>query len=87
AAETDSAIEEAMDLSEKPVATSPEHLADAEPDTVKQTIAAVKALPIRQKSYKEISTLTGCDLNKVKSYIQNGKRNLKLYMEKHHAPR
>lgn len=50
AAETDSAIEEAMDLSEKPVATSPEHLADAAPDTVKQTIAAVKALPIRQKS-------------------------------------
>ena len=42
---------------------------------------------LQQKSYKEISTLTGCDLNKVKSYIQNGKRNLKLYLEKHHAPR
>lgn len=42
---------------------------------------------LQQKSYKEISALTGCDLNKVKSYIQNGKRNLKLYLEKHHAPR
>ena len=42
---------------------------------------------LQQKSYKEISALTGCDLNKVKSYIQNGKRNLKLYLEKNHAPR
>ncbi|RDV12018.1 sigma-70 family RNA polymerase sigma factor [Pontibacter diazotrophicus] len=42
---------------------------------------------LQQKSYKEIATLTGCELSKVKSYIQNGKRNLKIYMEKHHAPR
>lgn len=42
---------------------------------------------LQQKSYKEIAGITGCDLNKVKSYIQNGKRNLKLYMEKHHEPR
>ena len=42
---------------------------------------------LQQKSYKEISALTGCDLNKVKSHIQNGKRNLKLYLEKQHEPR
>ncbi|PRY09993.1 RNA polymerase sigma-70 factor (ECF subfamily) [Pontibacter ummariensis] len=42
---------------------------------------------LQQKSYKEITELTGYDLKKVKSYIQNGKRNLKIYMEKHHAPR
>lgn len=30
------------------------------------------------KSYKEIAEMTGYDLKKVKSYIQNGKRNLKL---------
>ncbi|WP_439882520.1 RNA polymerase sigma factor [Pontibacter sp. MBLB2868] len=42
---------------------------------------------LEQKSYKEIAELTACELNKVKSYIQNGKRNLKLYMEKHHEQR
>lgn len=47
----------------------------------------VELFYLQQKSYKEISALTGCDLNKVKSYIQNGKRNLKIYMEKHHASR
>ncbi len=34
-----------------------------------------------QKCYKEIVQITGFDDNKVKSYIQNGKRNLKLCME------
>ncbi|MFA7156045.1 MAG: sigma-70 family RNA polymerase sigma factor, partial [Proteiniphilum sp.] len=29
------------------------------------------------KSYADIVTLTGFTLDKVKSYIQNGKRNLK----------
>jgi RNA polymerase sigma factor (sigma-70 family) len=47
----------------------------------------VELFYLQQKSYKEIAEQTGCDLNKVKSYIQNGKRNLKLYMEKHHEPR
>lgn len=37
---------------------------------------------LQQKCYKEIVTLTGYDDNKVKSYIQNGKRNLKICMEK-----
>ena len=37
---------------------------------------------MRQKCYKEIAGLTGYDMKKVKSYIQNGKRNLKICMEK-----
>lgn len=37
---------------------------------------------LEKKCYKEIVEQTGYDLNKVKSYIQNGKRNLKLCMEK-----
>jgi RNA polymerase sigma-70 factor (ECF subfamily) len=37
---------------------------------------------LQQKCYKEIAELTGYDSNKVKSYIQNGKRNLKICMEK-----
>lgn len=36
---------------------------------------------MKEKSYKEIVELTGYTLNDVKSYIQNGKRNLKLYMQ------
>lgn len=36
---------------------------------------------IQQKCYKEVAALTGFDDNKVKSYIQNGKRNLKICME------
>ncbi len=37
---------------------------------------------LQHKCYKEIVEITGFDDNKVKSYIQNGKRNLKLCMEK-----
>lgn len=37
---------------------------------------------LEQKCYKEVSDITGYDINKVKSYIQNGKRNLKICIEK-----
>ncbi|UYQ93004.1 sigma-70 family RNA polymerase sigma factor [Chitinophaga horti] len=37
---------------------------------------------LQEKSYREVEAITGYDLKKVKSYIQNGKRNLKLCMEK-----
>jgi RNA polymerase sigma-70 factor (ECF subfamily) len=36
---------------------------------------------IDDKSYQTISLETGFDIKKVKSYIQNGKRNLQLMME------
>ncbi len=36
---------------------------------------------LHQKPYQEVASITGYDLNKVKSAIQNGKRNLKLFME------
>ncbi len=39
---------------------------------------------LQQKSYKEIAEKTGYDLNKVRSFIQNGRRNLKIYLERHH---
>ena len=37
---------------------------------------------LKDKSYVQIVEMTGYDLNKVKSYIQNGKRNLKIMLEK-----
>lgn len=39
----------------------------------------IKMFYIEEKSYKEISDLTGYNEKKVKSYIQNGKRKLKIY--------
>ncbi|MEP1034548.1 sigma-70 family RNA polymerase sigma factor [Ekhidna sp.] len=41
----------------------------------------VKLFFLNKKSYNQIQEETGIDLNKVKSYIQNGKRNLKMCLE------
>lgn len=40
---------------------------------------------LKQRSYKEIVDITGYDASKVKSYIQNGKRNLKICVEKNNG--
>ena len=37
---------------------------------------------LEQKSYTDVARLTGYDLKQVKSYLQNGRRNLKLCMSK-----
>jgi RNA polymerase sigma factor (sigma-70 family) len=37
---------------------------------------------LQEKCYKEVADITGFDMTKVKSYIQNGKRNLKICIEK-----
>jgi RNA polymerase sigma factor (sigma-70 family) len=37
---------------------------------------------LQEKCYKEIAEITGYGIVKVKSYIQNGKRNLKICIEK-----
>lgn len=36
---------------------------------------------LKEKSYVEIAEITGFTINEVKSYIQNGKRNLKIKLE------
>lgn len=59
-------------------------------DKVQQCLASlshdqavcVRLFYLEQKCYKDIAEETGYDLNKVKSYIQNGKRNLKICMER-----
>lgn len=40
---------------------------------------------LKQKPYKEVAEETGFDIKKVKSYIQNGKRNLKICLEQNRA--
>lgn len=42
----------------------------------------VRLFYLERKCYREITEQTGYDLKKVKSYIQNGKRNLKICMER-----
>lgn len=40
---------------------------------------------LQKKSYQEVAEITGYELKQVKSYIQNGKRNLRIYMEQRNA--
>lgn len=37
---------------------------------------------LKKKSYVEVSEITGYSMNQVKSHIQNGKRNLRILLEK-----
>lgn len=37
---------------------------------------------LQEKCYKEVADITGFEMTKVKSYIQNGKRNLKICIER-----
>jgi len=41
----------------------------------------VELFYLNNKSYQDIANETGFSLNEIKSYIQNGKRNLKLLLE------
>jgi RNA polymerase sigma-70 factor (ECF subfamily) len=42
----------------------------------------VELFYLQRKSYKEVSDITGFEMKEVKSYIQNGKRNLKIHLSK-----
>jgi RNA polymerase sigma-70 factor (ECF subfamily) len=42
---------------------------------------SVELFYLQNKSYNEIATITGYEWNKVRSLIQNGRRNLKICME------
>ncbi|GAB3542194.1 RNA polymerase sigma factor [Spirosoma fluminis] len=69
---------------------------DEEPDLeedLSRMEACLQTLPIEQrtcltlfyldrKTYTEVATLTGYDLKQVKSYLQNGRRMLKICMSK-----
>jgi RNA polymerase sigma-70 factor (ECF subfamily) len=69
------------------------HLDDRKEEREETLRACIEALPGKQRtcvtafflenlSYKEVETRTGFTLKNVKSFIQNGKRNLKLCLEK-----
>ena len=46
---------------------------------------AIQLFYLKELSYKEISEILGWDLKKVKSQIQNAKRNLKIILEENHV--
>jgi len=56
-----------------------ERCMDKLPAKQKQTVSLFY---LQEKCYKEVAEHTGYSLNDVKSYIQNGKRNLKICLEK-----
>lgn len=47
----------------------------------KDQAKCIRLFYMEDKSYKDIEEITKLDLKKVKSYIQNGKRNLRILME------
>ena len=46
----------------------------------------VELFYLRQLSYQQVAEQTGYTLLQVKSYIQNGKRNLRIFIDTHHEP-
>jgi len=46
---------------------------------------SIELFYFQKKSYQEIVDETGFELKKVKSYIQNGKRNLKICIEQNYG--
>ena len=49
----------------------------------KEQKSCVRLFYYEKKCYREISNQLGIDQKKVKSYIQNGKRNLKICLEQY----
>ena len=49
---------------------------------VEQQKTSIRLFYLQQKCYKEVAEMTGYPIEKVRSYIQNGRRNLKICMEK-----
>jgi len=81
----DDVMESSFDLHPESVGYGEEYMKileecmDKLPSTQKQS---VNLFYLQEKCYKEVADATGYTLNDVKSYIQNGKRNLKICIEK-----
>lgn len=70
-----------------------QHLLNAGPDLEEELLRAIDALSepqqkciklffFQKKSYSDIQHITGYSFKQVKSYLQNGKRNLRIALEK-----
>jgi RNA polymerase sigma factor (sigma-70 family) len=85
-AELDSQAIPAPEEADKSKLTETDHTLDlmesALQELNKEQQQCVTLFYLQKKSYSEISEATGFTLLQVKSYIQNGKRNLKILIEK-----
>jgi len=62
--------------------SSLQHLESAIRELNEEQRKCVELFYLEEKSYQQVSELTGYNMLQVKSFIQNGKRNLKIMMEK-----
>ncbi|MEO8111488.1 MAG: sigma-70 family RNA polymerase sigma factor [Ginsengibacter sp.] len=69
----DNVMEKELDLN------TMEYCIEQLPEDQKQ---AIQLFYLKEKCYKDIAETTSTDINKVRSFIQNGRRNLKICMEK-----
>ena len=57
-----------------------QHLKEGIDELKEEQRVCIELFYLKESSYAEITLITGYNLNEVKSYIQNGKRNLKNYI-------
>ena len=57
-----------------------QHLKEGIDELKEEQRVCIELFYLKESSYAEITLITGFNLNEVKSYIQNGKRNLKNYI-------
>lgn len=68
------------DITDELIFTHLDHLENAMATLNNEQKTCIQLFYLEDKSYSEITTITGYSLNQVKSFIQNGKRNLKIYL-------
>lgn len=73
AASTEEKLEEELKL---------QHMEEALKQLDPHQQQCIQLFYLEQKCYQEVASITGFTMNQVKSYIQNGKRNLKIIMLK-----
>jgi RNA polymerase sigma factor (sigma-70 family) len=66
------------DVNEKEINLS--NLNEALKSLAEKQRICVELFYLQEKSYNEVAEITGFTMNEVKSFIQNGKRNLKIYL-------
>ena len=67
---------------ENPIEEDLEMLKAAIQDLPEEQQMCIKLFYLEKKSYKEVEDLTEYDPKNIKSFIQNGRRNIKLYFER-----
>lgn len=63
------------------------HLPEAIESLIEEQKICIRKFYLENKSYTELSAETGFSFKQVKSFIQNGKRNLKIALSKHNEKR